>query len=311
MDPEQKEMIDEGHRAFRERFISAIKSNDTELQKSIRSSVQRFCKPFAHKSQFDLCTDLIIPFCKKLSIQLAGLSQESINEEDIFNASERIFYMTRGHKDDYKQGIKATSFLTDLVLKVVESRYVEKRDDFLQTMISSSPYSGTLVSPVIQLIVGLCTSMPLLLSNIMLVLLPQEVIRTTYLTNPKRSTRELLRIGGPAQFVIRYCHKTQEIGGHTFKKGDKLALFLSKANRDENQFLDPVSFNLERKNKSDLSLGKGLHSCLGAPIIRDICSIFPSEFFNTLGTFSIDKGSIEYGGTKAIWGVKKMKIRKQ
>jgi len=80
---------------------------------------------------------------------------------------------------------------------------------------------------------------------------------------------ETLRVDGPPQRLFRIATSDVEIGGATIRKGEWVALFFGSANRDPGVFADPGRIDLGRPNiRQQLSLGHGLHFCLGAPLAR-------------------------------------------
>ena len=80
---------------------------------------------------------------------------------------------------------------------------------------------------------------------------------------------ESLRIDGPPQRLFRIATRDVEVGGKAIRRGDWVALFFGSANRDPAVFGDPGRFDIDRSNlRQQLSLGHGLHFCLGASLAR-------------------------------------------
>ena len=60
-----------------------------------------------------------------------------------------------------------------------------------------------------------------------------------------------------------------EVGGKLIRKGEWVALFFGAANRDPAVFADPEVLDIDRPNiRQQLSMGHGLHFCLGASLAR-------------------------------------------
>lgn len=79
---------------------------------------------------------------------------------------------------------------------------------------------------------------------------------------------EILRFDPPLHMFTRYAYEEIEVMGHTFKRGDQVALLLASANRypaaeDEAEIFDPT-----RPARTNMSFGGGLHFCVGAPLAR-------------------------------------------
>ena len=122
-------------------------------------------------------------------------------------------------------------------------------------------------------------------------------------SNPEANVNELLRICGPARYVIRHCLRETNVDGQVFKKGDSLLLMLAKGNLDSERYPDPNRLNFYRPAKAHLSFGKGPHACLGAPLIRMAAAILPIEIIKKYPNARIDPKSVHFGGTAAIAGV--------
>jgi cytochrome P450 len=80
---------------------------------------------------------------------------------------------------------------------------------------------------------------------------------------------EAMRVDGPPQRLFRIATRDVEVGGKMIRKGDWVALFFGSANRDPEVFGDPDRFDIDRPNiRQQLSMGHGLHFCLGASLAR-------------------------------------------
>ncbi len=80
---------------------------------------------------------------------------------------------------------------------------------------------------------------------------------------------ETMRLDGPPQRLFRIATRDVEIDGKMIRAGDWVALFFGSANRDPAVFPDPGRLDIDRLNiRQQLSLGHGLHFCLGAALAR-------------------------------------------
>ena len=80
---------------------------------------------------------------------------------------------------------------------------------------------------------------------------------------------ETMRLNGPPQRLFRIATRDVTVGEKQIKQGDWVALFFAAANRDPAMFPQPDRFDLHRPNiRKQLSLGHGLHFCLGAALAR-------------------------------------------
>jgi cytochrome P450 len=80
---------------------------------------------------------------------------------------------------------------------------------------------------------------------------------------------EILRYESPAQGLFRTTTRATEVGGVHIPANARVMLHWGSANRDETAFQHPEIFDIERDSKSQhVAFGKGVHSCLGAPLAR-------------------------------------------
>lgn len=67
--------------------------------------------------------------------------------------------------------------------------------------------------------------------------------------------------------ILRVAVEDTELAGVHIPKGARLALMIASANRDESAFPDPDRFDITR-SQDNLTFGRGLHFCLGAPLAK-------------------------------------------
>jgi len=82
------------------------------------------------------------------------------------------------------------------------------------------------------------------------------------------AVEELLRFDGPTQATFRSVAESFELHGQQLKQGDHVLLMLGSANRDPEQFIDPDSLDLGRRDNRHLAFSQGPHFCLGAALAR-------------------------------------------
>jgi cytochrome P450 len=59
-----------------------------------------------------------------------------------------------------------------------------------------------------------------------------------------------------------------QIHGRQIKKGQGILPLLGSANRDADVFSHPDRLDITRQQASNVSFGRGIHYCLGAPLAR-------------------------------------------
>ncbi len=83
------------------------------------------------------------------------------------------------------------------------------------------------------------------------------------------AVEEVLRWSTPVVFWTRSAKVDVEIDGVTIPKGDRVVSMLRSANRDEEVFTDPFTFDIGRSDNPHVTFGGGgPHHCLGAMLAR-------------------------------------------
>ena len=77
---------------------------------------------------------------------------------------------------------------------------------------------------------------------------------------------EVLRIEAPVQRFSRLTTEVVSIDEIELPAGSRVALLFGSANRDPRHYPDPDRFDVGRNPIDHLSLGRGVHRCVGAPL---------------------------------------------
>lgn len=83
------------------------------------------------------------------------------------------------------------------------------------------------------------------------------------------AVEEILRWASPVMYFRRNSTRDTELGGRTIRAGEKISLWYISANRDEEHFDDPFTFDITRDPNPHIAFGGGgPHFCLGAQLAR-------------------------------------------
>ena len=98
---------------------------------------------------------------------------------------------------------------------------------------------------------------------------PDQLARVQADPTLLRSTiEECVRWSSPVIHFARTLSKDTDFHGTKFRQGDRVALYYPSANRDEDVFENPFSFDVGRSPNPHLGFGVGEHFCAGAHIAR-------------------------------------------
>lgn len=86
---------------------------------------------------------------------------------------------------------------------------------------------------------------------------------------PATAVDEIIRWASPVHCFQRTALADAELGGVTVREGQRVGLFYSSANFDEEVFDNPFQFDISRNPNPHLSFGgNGAHFCIGANLAR-------------------------------------------
>jgi len=129
-------------------------------------------------------------------------------------------------------------------------------------------------------------------------------------TRVEKIVEETLRLSTPTQGMWRIVTSDTELGGVALRKGDRIVIVFSSANRDEALYSEPDSFEPDRENLRDhLAFGKGIHFCLGANLSRLEGKVALEELSRRLDTISLpDSNTFEYYPSFMLRGLTKLDL---
>jgi pimeloyl-[acyl-carrier protein] synthase len=119
---------------------------------------------------------------------------------------------------------------------------------------------------------------------------------------------ELLRYDSPVQATSRFSLVDTEVNGHPVKAGEQLLLSLGGANRDPEQFPDPDKLDIGRVDNRQLSLGQGLHYCLGAPLTRAEASVAFGGLLERFPAMRLAEGDLEWNDSIVVRGLRELRV---
>lgn len=82
------------------------------------------------------------------------------------------------------------------------------------------------------------------------------------------AVEEMLRWVSPIKNMARTVTRDITFGGQELRAGDELLLLYASANRDEQVFTDPETFDVARTPNEHVAFGFGSHYCLGNSLAR-------------------------------------------
>lgn len=121
---------------------------------------------------------------------------------------------------------------------------------------------------------------------------------------------EILRWTSPVHFNRRTAGEAFVLQGQSIQRGDKVTVWYPSANRDEDVFEDPYTFNIFRKKNPHVAFGHGIHHCLGAALARmELRVLFLALIERMRGKNVAPVGEIRFIRSNRHQGVAEMNVR--
>ncbi|WP_433399597.1 cytochrome P450 [Streptomyces sp. CA-146814] len=118
---------------------------------------------------------------------------------------------------------------------------------------------------------------------------------------------ELLRWTAPATHVMRTAVRDTELAGTTIRAGDAVAVWVPAANRDPAVFARPEELVLDRSPNPHLSLGGGMHFCLGAALVRVLMRALLRELIGADTSLALANKPVRHS-TWAVNGIRSLPV---
>ncbi len=101
------------------------------------------------------------------------------------------------------------------------------------------------------------------------------------------ATEEILRASGVTMHFRRTATEDTTIRGVPIREGDRVVMWYTSANYDDDQFEDPFTFDLHRQPNNHVTFGTGRHVCLGAALARLEVRIVFEELLSRIESYEI------------------------
>lgn len=120
---------------------------------------------------------------------------------------------------------------------------------------------------------------------------------------------EVLRFLSPVQHMYRKSTQDVVLSDVTIPAGSPVIAWIGSANRDEDMYVAPDAFQIDRKNRH-LAFGHGIHFCLGAPLARlEAKQVLEAMISRYQGVSIPDTTACEMVPTSLVYGFAKLPLR--
>jgi cytochrome P450 len=122
------------------------------------------------------------------------------------------------------------------------------------------------------------------------------------------AAEEIVRWITPVKHFMRTAQEDTEIAGQAIAKDDWVLMSFASANRDEDVFTDPFTFDIGRRDAQSLGFGFGRHYCLGVHLAKLEIRAFFTELLSRLEWAEL-AGPVEYTHATLVTGPKHMPLK--
>ena len=124
-----------------------------------------------------------------------------------------------------------------------------------------------------------------------------------------QAVEEILRFEAPSPVQARRVMRDTKLHGEILPEGARVLLLTGSAGRDEREYPDPDRLDISRNIDRHVSLGYGLHFCLGASLARLEARIALEETLRRFPEWTVDWEEAEMVHTSTVRGYAKVPIR--
>ena len=266
-----------GHREVRRPVVARLTPREVaRLEDDIRTVCREIFT--AVDGEVDFVTDVAAKLPTRVIGQLMGLPRADWDR--VHGLAERI---TRGqdpaYADDAESAGRASQEMGLYAYELAVARAGRPGDDLTSVLLEAHD-PAAFASLFVQLVTaGQDTTATLLASGLLALLQhPDQLarLRAEHSLVPG-AVEEMLRWSNPLHYFRRTATEDTDLGGVRIRAGDKVAMYYTSANRDEDVFSDAQAFDPGRHPNRHLSFGIAEHFCVGAHLARLEARLFFTE----------------------------------
>jgi len=122
------------------------------------------------------------------------------------------------------------------------------------------------------------------------------------------AVEEILRWSSPVTHFARVATDDAELGGKQIHRGERVALWFPSGNRDEEIFVQPYTFDIQRSPNEHIAFSKGEHYCAGAHLARFELRLMLQALLKRTKQIELT-GKVERLRSNFLAGIKHMPVR--
>jgi len=226
---------------------------------------------------FNFLTDFAMQLPGMVVMDLLGVDRDRLIEVKGWSDDMMLFIgSARGVPDKYERAKRGAVAMGTLFQEKIQQRRKEPTGDVLSQLIHSeingqSMTDDELVGSMMMVLNGGHETTANLLDN-SLMALANHPYQFALLKNDRShmdtAVEECLRYDSPVLSLGRVVKEDTRLGDKELTAGERVFAMLVSANRDEEVFENPDTFDVTRNPNPHMAFGKGPHFCMGTPLAR-------------------------------------------
>jgi cytochrome P450 len=299
---------------------ASVRGFEEDLRRIVRERLEigRAC------GRLDVIRELGFHLSTGMVCLLLGLPRE--DGELLRGWVEAVFHREPGEIGITQAGLDGFASLDAYCLDLVKARRAsgEHRDDVLGRYLAAelddatgAPSPGARMSDdkvaslMKELVVAGTETLPKMLAATLLRLWERPDDRRAVLGEPARmldAFMETVRYDMPTQFMARVARRDLTIRGQAIRAGQPVLLLYTSASRDEAEFPEADTWQLDRRAPRTLGFGHGTHACLGRHAARLEARIALEEILGAFPDYAVDLAGAERLYTEYVQGFASLPI---
>jgi len=247
------------------------------LRPFMRETVNSLLDPFTASGKAEVVRDICEPYPIPIICELLGAPKE---DWKLFSrlATEILLIFSENLAENMSVFIAAQQELEKYTEGLIEKRRSVPADDLITDLIAAEEAGDKLNTEELTMMVDAVivggtdtTRNQLGLALALFAEYPEQwALLGKDPSLAQRAVEEVLRFSGAVGGTIRFASEDIEYNGVLFPKGTFMSTSMSTGNYDSSVFPTPEVFDITREpvGQPHLSLGAGIHYCLGASLAR-------------------------------------------
>jgi cholest-4-en-3-one 26-monooxygenase len=258
-----------------------------KLEESLTTTAREIVTAAAEKDEGDFVVDVAHKLPLKAIADLVGFPED--DHERLFHWSNII--MAAEDPDCVEDPMLAMTELMGYSYEIAAERKKNPADDIISRLVTADA-DGDELSEIefgyfmlLLVVAGNETTRNATSAGMVAMLNHPEQWELYKRTRPATTADEIIRWTSPVNSFQRTARRDTDIGGVRIKQGQRVGLFYSSANYDEDAFGDPFTFKIRRDPNPHLGFGgNGPHYCIGANLARKELTVM----FNAIAEYLPD-----------------------